>query len=82
MSMNNECAAAVPIGPYGAIDAWVICRAEVTEVYEYACVHEHVVRKGTCALHRPVPGDVGCRQCADLGHGCPMEYRLAEEVGA
>ena len=48
-----------------------------TAVYVYACIHEHVVRKPTCAAHAPEPGVVGCRQCFDLGHECGMEYQDA-----
>ena len=80
--MSEICAAAVPLGPYGAIEDWVSCGADATAVYEYACVHEHVVRRPNCGLHRPSPGEVGCRQCADAGHGCTMSYRLVEELPA
>ena len=54
---------------------WRLCGAPAVASHRYACVHEHVRDRQSCALHAPVPGAVGCRACADLGHDCEMAYQ-------
>jgi hypothetical protein len=66
----GPCLAAEPDGEGG----WFHCGARASAVYVYACVHEHVTRRATCAEHEPVPGEIGCRQCFDLGHDCPVDF--------
>ena len=66
--MNAPCAAALP-APGGN---WLECGYPSVSTWLYACVHEHVVIKATCAEHEPAPGVVGCRRCWDAGHECGM----------
>jgi len=59
----------------------MLCGAKTIMRYRHACVHEHVVDGFVCSLHVPVDGAVGCRQCWDEGHDCPMSYqRLPDAV--
>jgi len=59
---------------------WRECGAPAVALHRYACVHEHVRDRWTCALHEPVPGTVGCRACRDAGHDCPMTWeRISPE---
>jgi hypothetical protein len=53
------------------------CGAPGVAVYDYGCIHEHVKRRLNCALHEPVPGAVGCRDCWEQGHECAMIARRA-----
>lgn len=62
-------AAVIDIAYY---DGWEECGMPATATHTYACVHEHIVTKGTCDQHEPQPGMVGCRQCWDNGHECEM----------
>jgi len=77
--MPGECQIARP-GPGGL---WLrVCASEATEIWHYACVHEHVRQRGTCAEHRPVSGEVGCRACFDAGHECPMVVQYVGPAGS
>jgi|SRR5215469_3993876 len=66
----GRCEAALPF-PF--MQSWrLICHNEATETWDYGCVHEHVKRRHTCPEHRPEPNAVGCRECFELGHECPL----------
>lgn len=80
-----RCEAAVPsaggfdIGNGDAYGVrWEQCGQPAAAVHRYACVHEHVVEKVTCAGHAPQPGIVGCRQCFDAGHECELRAELVQ----
>jgi hypothetical protein len=60
---------------------WTVCDEPGTDIYQYACQHEHVVTKVTCEQHKPISGEVGCKQCADLGHECEMTFRPIAHQG-
>lgn len=70
---NGKCQAAIPAS--GHARGWDECGAPAVATYSYACVHGHIVTRDTCAEHEPVEGDVGCRQCWDAGHDCPMAFQ-------
>lgn len=71
--MDGEtCAAMNP-----AAERWEVCGAPAVAIFDYGCEHEHVKRRASCAAHEPAAGAVGCRDCWELGHDCPM---LAREV--
>jgi len=57
---------------------WQLCGREAAAKHLYMCVHEHMKEGATCPEHHPLPGAVGCSECWDLGHECPME---AQEIG-
>lgn len=60
----DRCTAAVPWHDTPCISGWVECSAtENLTVHDYACPHGHMVRRATCPLHAPRPGQIGCRQC-------------------
>jgi hypothetical protein len=67
----NTCQAAIPAGP-GVL---VICGEPAISEWDYGCIHEHVVRKVTCAQHEPAAGKVGCYKCLAAGHDCEMTFR-------
>ena len=74
------CEAALP--SFNAVfgQSWVpICSNPATETWDYGCVHEHVKRRRTCRLHRPAPDQVGCRECFEAGHECPLVARQMRE---
>lgn len=71
----GQCQAKQPFA--GRRGVWLLCGAKTVIRYRHACVHEHVVDGFVCGLHIPVPGAVGCQQCWDAGHECPM---LAERL--
>ena len=48
------------------------CGAPAVSIHAYACVHEHIRIKASCAEHQPEPGAVGCRSCFEAGHECEM----------
>lgn len=77
MSEIATCDATIFIGI-----GWLICGQPPVAVHDYACVHEHVLRRGTCAEHAPVPDAVGCAQCFQLGHDCPVTFQLVEVLDA
>ena len=57
-------------------DLFLRCDNPGVSVWELGCVHEHVVRRVTCADHQPVPGRVGCWACLEAdGHDCEMTFR-------
>ena len=70
---NGKCRAAIPESGHG--NRWTECGAPAVATYSYVCVHEHIVARDTCAEHEPVAGDVGCHQCWDAGHYCPMAFQ-------
>ena len=76
---GTPCAAALPSAATTAQSGliWTTCGMPAIAIHVYACIHEHVVRKATCAKHAPEPGAVGCRQCFDLGHECELRYQDA-----
>lgn len=55
------CLAALP-ADIGVIRAWLACGRPATAVYDYACIHEHVRRRGNCPDHEPEPGAVTFRE--------------------
>lgn len=70
------CEAALPGVPDWPGLEWIaICDQSAVAVHRYACVHEHVVERATCADHTP-DNCVGCRRCWELGHECPMDAYL------
>lgn len=71
--MSGTCQAAVPASEYHS--GWEECGAPAVDTYSYCCVHEHVVTKATCAEHAPAADLVGCRQCWEAGHDCPMAFQ-------
>lgn len=66
---GETCCAAVPADP-----GWILCGAPATAVHRYACVHEHIKERATCAEHEPAEGRVGCIQCWKAGHDCPLVF--------
>ncbi len=66
---GETCQAKIP-----AATGWRECGEPAIARYRYACMHEHVVDRATCARHAPEPGIVGCRSCFDLGHECEMTF--------
>lgn len=65
----------IDLGQCNAWDpAFGLCPAAATELFQYACVHEHVNIRGNCDEHRPEPDIVGCFACLQLGHECVLTY--------
>lgn len=74
---DDLCEAARP-GYLDGYRAWIrFCDNPATETWRYGCQHEHIRTRRTCAEHRPEAGKVGCRDCLEEGHDCPM---IAEPV--
>lgn len=69
MAALGPCRAAIPLQ-----SGWRECGEDATVEYEYRCVQGHVKRRATCPAHEPVPGDVGCRECFDIGTDRPMTW--------
>lgn len=57
---------------------WVQCMRRATAKYRYSCIHEHMADRQTCDEHKPEPDAVGCRNCFELGHDCPMTFQQIE----
>lgn len=56
-----------------------ICGKPATSLWDYGCEHEHIqTDMATCDDHKPRDGEVGCYQCINLGHDCPMTFRPAQ----
>jgi hypothetical protein len=51
---------------------WQICGSPATFMHAYRCQCGHSRQGETCPEHAPIPGEVGCAQCWDNGHECPM----------
>jgi hypothetical protein len=66
---GTGCDAGVP----GLAD-WMVCGEPAVAVRAYTCPHGHVKVKANCAAHEPEPGRVGCRECYEDGHECPMTW--------
>ena len=58
---------------------WAECGEPAVAVHVYRCEHAHQKRRATCPAHAPEPGQVGCRECFDQGHECPMTAELQRE---
>lgn len=67
----STCQAKVPAGFFTRL--WMICGQPATATHAYRCACGHTREGSTCAAHVPAPGEVGCAQCFDEGHECPME---------
>lgn len=51
------------------------CTQPATVTLRAGCIHEHVKEKRYCADHGQVDPDDAvwfCRDCAELGHDCPV----------
>lgn len=60
------------------------CTEPATVTLRAGCVHEHIKTKRFCARHGQVaPADAQwfCRECAELGHDCPITPEVVAEAG-
>lgn len=71
--MRYTCMAKSPLRPPAGRLTWSVCGAPAVAEYRYRCARGHERIGQTCPEHRPVPGDVGCAQCAEqFGEDNPM----------
>lgn len=79
----RACQAMIPhLGWHGVLFAPCGEPAVVLGDYSCSCPLAHARRRWSCARHEPVPGTVGCRQCWDAGHECPMTWRVVARAGS
>jgi hypothetical protein len=60
------------------------CDQPATVTLRAGCVHEHVKAKRYCAEHGRVNPSNGvwlCRECAELGHDCPIRPEVVASGG-
>jgi hypothetical protein len=71
------CQAKVPVPVFPRL--WAVCGEPATATHYYRCACGHAKTGSTCRAHAPVSGAVGCAQCFDKGHECPMEITTEEK---
>lgn len=88
--MSGTCQADVgayilgPIPLAGSLRHNTGCTEPATVTLRAGCVHEHIREKRFCAFHgqvNPDSADWFCRECAELGHECPITPEVAAEAG-
>lgn len=80
LGFRATCAAKTPSISMQPPIVWQFCGAPAVAEYYYRCEYGHE-RPGTvCDDHRPVPGDLGCAQCAERGANVPMIPRHLREL--
>lgn len=59
------------------------CTEPATVTLRGACIHEHVRQNRYCAKHglvAPPDGVWLCRECAELGHDCPLTVEVVPDA--
>lgn len=60
------------------VGAWQPCKAPAIAAYRYDCANGHHFTRSVCVDHDPVPGQVGCRYCQQLGLEVPLTWQLVD----
>lgn len=59
-------------------DGWQQCEEPIATIGAYVCRHDHLVIRASCTRHDPAKlaanEAVGCRECKEDGHDCPMTW--------